>query len=74
MLLIIIIKNAQEYCINLCQVPSPSFGQLLYSSSENFIFLKMFDSEFSHIDVWFTNQNSNTLETENKINIFLFIN
>ena len=74
MLLIMIIKKTQEYCIHLCQVPSPSFGQLLYNSPENFISLKMFNSGFSHIDVWFTNQNSNTLEIEDKINIFLVIN
>ena len=34
--------------------PSKSFGQLLDISPENFIFLKTFDSEFSYIEVWFT--------------------
>ena len=34
--------------------PNKSFGQLLDISSKNFIFLKTFDSEFSHIEVWFT--------------------
>ena len=33
------------------------------------MFLKTFDSEFSHIDVWFTDQNSKPVETEDKINI-----
>ena len=40
-------------------VPNKSFGQLLDASPENFIFLKSFDSEFSYIDVWFTDQSSN---------------
>ena len=31
-----------------------SSGQLLDISSKNFIFLKIFDSEFSYIKVWFT--------------------
>ena len=32
-------------------VPNKSFGELLNISPENFIFLKPFDSEFSHIDI-----------------------
>ena len=32
-------------------VPNKSFGELLNISPQNFIFLKPFDSEFSHIDV-----------------------
>ena len=55
-------------------VPNKSFGQLLDISTENFIFLKTFDSEFSYIEVWFTDQNCNLLEKENKINITLVIN
>ena len=55
-------------------VPNQSFGQLLNISPENFIFLKTFDSEFSQIDVWFTDQNSKALEIEDKINITLVIN
>ena len=55
-------------------VPNKSFGQLLDISSENFIFLKTFDSEFLHIDVQFTDQNSNPLEIEDNINITLVIN
>ena len=45
-------------------VPNKSFGQLLDISPENVIFLKPFDSEFSYIEAWFTNQNSNPLEIE----------
>ena len=55
-------------------VPNKSFGQLLDISSKNFIFLKTFDSEFSYIKVWFTDQNSNPLEIDDKINITLVIN
>ena len=54
--------------------PNKSFGQLLDISPECFIYLKTFDSEFSYIDVWFTNQNSKPLEMEDKINIILVIN
>ena len=55
-------------------VPNKSFGQLLDISSKNFIFLKTFDSEFSYIEVWFTDQNSKQLDIEGKINITFVIN
>ena len=37
-------------------VPNKLFGQLLDISPKNVIFLKTFDSEFSYIEVWFTDQ------------------
>ena len=49
------------------------FGQLLETSPTNLIFLKTFDSEFSYIEVWFTNQNSQPLETEDTINLTLVV-
>ena len=55
-------------------VPNKSFGQLLDISSKSFIFLKAFDSEFSYVEAWFTDQNSRPLEIEDKINITLVIN
>ena len=50
-------------------VPNNSFGQSLDISHDNFTFLKTFDSEFSYIEVWFTDQKSNPLEKEDKTNI-----
>ena len=55
-------------------VPNKSFGILLDISPKNFIFLKTLDSEFSYIEVWFTDQNCKLLELEDKINITLVIN
>ena len=40
-------------------VPNESVGQWLDISPKNFIFLKTFNSEFSYIEVWFTDQNLN---------------
>ena len=40
-------------------VPNKSVGQWLDISPKNFIFLKTFNSEFSYIEVWFTDQNLN---------------
>ena len=55
-------------------VPNKSFGQLLDISQKKIIFLKSFNSEFSYIKVWFTDQNCKPLEIEDKINITLVIN
>ena len=53
-------------------IPNKSFGQLLDISLEKFLFLKTFNSEFSYVEVWFTDQNSKLLEIEDKIN-FTFV-
>ena len=55
-------------------VPNKLFGQLLVISPKNSIFLKTFISEFSYIEIWFTDQNSKPLVIEGKINITLVIN
>ena len=54
--------------------PNKCFGQLLDISPKNFVFSKIFGSEFLYTEVWFTDQNSKPLEIEDKINIFLVIN
>ena len=51
-----------------------SFGQLLDVSPKRVIFFKTFNSEFPYIELWFTDQNSKLLDTEDKINITLVIN
>ena len=55
-------------------IPNKPFGQLLDISPKNFIYLKTFNSEFSYIEILFTDQNSKPLEIEDKINITLVIN
>ena len=55
-------------------IPNKSLGQLLDISPKNIIFLKTFDSEFSYIEVWFTNQNSKPLHRDDRKNITLVIN
>ena len=37
------------------------------------IFLRTFNLDFQEIEVWFTRQNSQTLKTEDKINLTLII-
>ena len=55
-------------------VSNKSFGQLLDILPENFIFLKTFDSEFSYMEEWFTDQNSKPLRIGDKINLSSVIN
>ena len=45
----------QDSTASCTLVPNKSFGQLLF-------FLQNFDSEFSYIELWFTDQNSKPLE------------
>ena len=47
-------------------IPNKSSGQLLDISQKIYIFLKMFNSEFLYIEIWFTDQNSKPLEIEDK--------
>ena len=49
------------------------FGSLLEISPANHIFLKIFYSEYDEIIVWFTDQNSRPLETEDRINLTIII-
>ena len=50
-------------------VPNKPFGSLLEISPTNHVFLKTFNSEYDEIKVWFTDQDSQPLETEDKINL-----
>ena len=52
-------------------VPNKPFGSLLEISPPNHIFLKTFNSEFQ--EIWFTDQNNNPLEVEDKINLTLTV-
>ena len=64
----------QDSRVSYTFVPNKSFGQFLDILPKNFIFLKIFDSEFPYIQLWFTDQNYKPLEIVDKINITLVIN
>ena len=49
-------------------VPNKPFGSLLGISPTNHVFLKIFNSEYDKIKVWFTDQNCQALEIEGRIN------
>ena len=54
-------------------VPNKPFGSLSEISPTNHIFLKTFNSEYDEIKVWFTDQNSQPLEIEDRINLTMVI-
>ena len=49
-------------------VPNKPFGSLLEIYPKMDIFLKTFNSEFQGIRVWFTDQNTQPLEIEDRTN------
>ena len=71
---IIINDYQQDSRVLYIFVPNKLFGQLLDISPKKFIFLKTFNSNFSYIEAWFTDQNSKSLERQDKINVTLVIN
>ena len=54
-------------------LPNKSFGSLLEISPKNNIFLKTFNPKFQEIEAWFTDQESQPLEIEDKVNLTLII-
>ena len=68
-------------------IPTKKYGQLiiyitiiyiiyiyLSISPYSLVFLKTMNTDFSEIEVWFTDQNNNALEIEDNVNISLIIN
>ena len=55
-------------------VPTKQYSQLITISKKSLIFLKTMNTEFSEIEVWFTDQNNNELEIEDNVNTSLIIN
>ena len=55
-------------------VPNKQYGQLISTSRNSLIFLKTVNTKFSEIEIWFTDQNNNSLEIAVNVNISLIIN
>ena len=54
-------------------VPNKQFGQLINISPHSLAMLNPTNTEFSSIEVWFTDQNSKPLEIEDNVNMTLII-
>ena len=55
-------------------VPNIQYGQLISISPNSLIFLKTTNTGSSEIEIWCTDQNNNSLEIEDNVNISLIIN
>ena len=55
-------------------VPNKQYGQLISISPHSLVFLKTMNTDFSEIEIWFTDQNNYGLEIEDNVNISLIIN
>ena len=54
-------------------VPNKQFGQLINISPHYLTMMNAVNTEFSSVQVWFTNQASKGLEIEDKVNLILII-
>ena len=66
-------KYQQDSRVLYTLVPNKPFGSLLEISPKSRIFLKTFNSEFQAIEAWFTDQNSQPLAIEDRVNLTLVI-
>ena len=63
----------QDSSVSYTVVPNKPFGSLSEISPKNHIFLKTFNSEYDEIKVWFTDENNQPLEIEDRINLTIMI-
>ena len=64
----------QHSRVSFTFVPTKQYGKLISISPHSLAFLKTMNTEFSEIEVWFTDQSNNALEIEDNVNISLIIN
>ena len=63
----------QESKVLFTFVPNKQLGQLINISPHSLTMLGTTNTEFSFIEVWFTDQNSRPLEIEDNVNLALII-
>ena len=63
----------QESKVLFTFVPNKKYGQLITVSPETLIMLKTVNTEFSFIEIWFTDQDNRPLEIEDSVNISLIV-
>ena len=71
-----LVNNAyqQHWRVLFTFVPTKQYGQLIIISPHSLAFLKTMNTDFSKIEICFTDQNNNALEIEDNVNISLIIN
>ena len=71
-----LVNNAyqQHSRVLFTSVPTKQYGQLISILPHSLVFLKMINTNFSEIEIWFRDQNNNALEIEDNVNVSLIIN
>ena len=70
-----LVKNDYQHAskVLFSFVPNKQFGQLLNISPHVFTMMNTVNTEFSSVEVWFTDQASKALENEDNVNLTLII-
>ena len=70
-----LVKNDYQHAskVLFSFVPDKQFGQLTNIKQNSLIMINTVNTEFSHIEIWFTDQFSKALEIEDNINLTLII-
>ena len=70
-----LVKNDYQHASKLfCSfVPNKQFGQILNIFPHVFTMMNTVNTEFSSVEVWFTDQSSKALEIEDNVNLTLII-
>ena len=70
-----LVKNDCQYAskVLFTFAPNKKFGKLLNISPHVFTMMNTINTEFSSVEVWFTDQSSKALEIEDTVNLTLII-
>ena len=70
-----LVKNDYQHAskVLFSFVPNKKFGQLLNISSNTLTMMNTVNTEFSFVEVWFTDQTSKALEIEDNVNLTIII-
>ena len=70
-----LVKNDYQHAskVLFSFVPNKQFGQLLNISQHAFTMMNTVNTEFSSVEVWFTDQSCKPLEIEDNVNLTLII-
>ena len=70
-----LVKNDQQHTskVLFTFVPNKEFGQFINISPHSLTMMNTVNTEFSSVEVWFTDQVSKALEIEDNVNLTLII-
>ena len=70
-----LVKNYYQHTskVSFSLVPNKQFGQFINISPHSLAMMNTINTEFSFVEVWFADQASKALETEDNVNVTLII-